>query len=84
MRCILSNSTFYSTSPDSTQKNNICRRVNRPKGDVNGDGKIDFIGDYLNYVQIMAGGKIGPEVNPDVNGDGLVSAEDGVIIRGNL
>jgi len=37
MRCILSNSTFYSTSPDSTQKNDICRRVNRPKGDVNGD-----------------------------------------------
>jgi len=32
----------------------------------------------------MAGGKIGPEVNPDVNGDGLVSAEDGVIIRNNM
>ena len=83
MKCSLS-ANYYITSPNQDNKNSFCNRSKRPKGDVNGDGKVDFLGDYLNYIQVFVGGKIGPENNPDVNGDGQVTPEDGVIIRGNL
>ena len=84
MKCILSNVRFYTTVPDTTQKNNNCNRSLRPKGDVDGDGRVTFLGDYANYVHIFSGGKIDHHINPDVNGDGSVTPEDGLVIRANI
>ena len=84
MKCSLSNNIFYTSLPNLDQKNNNCNRALRPKGDANGDGVINFLGDYLNYIQVVSGGKISSDINPDVNGDGVVSADDGIIIRENM
>ncbi len=84
MKCGLNNNNIYLTSPNDNQKNQFCQRYLRPKGDVNGDGQVVFLIDYLYYVQAFSGGKVASDINLDVNGDGEVNPDDGTIIRGNI
>ena len=84
MKCMLANVNYFTTTPPVTQANPNCNRNMRPKGDANGDGAINFLGDYLNYVRLFSGGKIASDINPDINGDGLITPDDGTIIRSNM
>ncbi|MFN4213058.1 MAG: dockerin type I domain-containing protein, partial [Microgenomates group bacterium] len=84
MRCGLNNNNIYINNPTNDQINQFCQRNLRPKGDVDGDGKINFLTDYLYYVQAFSGGKIAANINLDVNGNGEVTPDDGTIIRANI
>ena len=83
MKCSLTASLF-STAPTQANKNSWCQRQSRTKGDSDGDGVVTFIEDYANYLQVVVGNTLPPNVNPDVNGDGIVSPEDRTIIIQNL
>ncbi len=69
--------------PTSAEKESYCRRVNRTIGDADGDTQIGLI-DYLYYVRAVNGGAIPPAINPDFNGDGLISASDREIVISTL
>lgn len=74
----------YVSAPTDNDKIAFCNRDKRPKGDVNGDGRITFLIDYLYYIQVFSGGKVPATINIDVNGDGVITPDDGKIIRGNI
>lgn len=66
-------------TPDTNNEQSFCTRVTRTKGDVDGDGVVTNL-DYYYYVAAVNGGGIPAHVDPDVNGDGLVSPADRTII----
>lgn len=76
IKCSLSDSLFPTPPSD---KNSWCQRNMRTKGDANGDGVIDGL-DLGYYVAAVNGGKISTNVNPDFDGDGVVSNADRDII----
>lgn len=91
MKCFPSNLSIFTTPTISSQsfKNEFCNRVDRPRGDVDGDGNIYFLTDFMTYVNIVSLNKIptilnNRPINPDVNGDGLINNFDCMIILNNL
>jgi len=52
-------------------------------GDTDGDGNITSV-DLGYYTNAVNGRNIPPNVNPDMNGDGVVSIEDREIIVSSL
>ena len=82
MKCAPPNNSYVNTT--GINKDSFCNSVLRPKGDVNRDGRVDFINDYMNYIRLFVGGKIEKTYNPDVDGNGLVTPDDGTIIRSNM
>jgi hypothetical protein len=82
VKCTLS-SSFFANEPSAQDKSQWCQRPLRTQGDVDGNGIINTI-DYFYYVAAVNGGKIPPNVNPSVNGDGEVGRADRDIIVRSL
>lgn len=70
---------FFATTPSAANKTDWCRRLERTKGDANGDNKVTLL-DYFYYLSAKFAGKVPSTVNPDFNGDGQINAEDRAII----
>ena len=66
-----------------SDKKSYCLRSFRTEGDADGDGQITPL-DYFYYRQAVDGGKLPPGVNPDFNGDAVVSYSDRVIVIATL
>jgi hypothetical protein len=60
-------------------KNNYCTRYYRTTGDADGNNAVDNL-DYFYYVRFVNGGQVPDEINPDFNGDGVVSVSDRKIV----
>lgn len=82
IKCSLSDDLFP-TVPSTDNKNSWCQATKRTKGDADGSGSINTT-DYFYYVAAVSGGKISVTVNPDFDGDGVVSNVDREIIIKSL
>jgi len=87
IKCSLSESLFGGgvLIPNQTDKNSWCARIKRTQGDTNGDNLVNSLD--LGYYSNAVNGRNIPvkddqnrPINPDINGDGLVSVEDREII----
>jgi len=77
LKCGLTDDLFTAT-PSATDRNHWCLSL-RAKGDSDGSGTVNTV-DYLYYISGVVGRKLPPSVNPDFDGDNLVSNADRNII----
>ena len=67
----------------AANKNSYCKRNARTTGDADGNGIVDSL-DYFYYQQFVNGVKVADIINPDFNGDSVVSLADRNIVIGTL
>ena len=79
IKCSLTTSIFGTIIPGQANRNEWCSRTKRTLGDTDGDGSITPV-DLGYYSNAVNGRNIPITVNPDINGDGLISPEDREII----
>lgn len=75
-KCTLNQTNQWLSAPTVDNKNSFCTRVLRTKGDANGTDGVDELIDFGYYFRAVIGAKLPPGVNPDFDGDGVISNDD--------